>query len=54
LGQQRESLKLLDFKFLGVDSHDRRVQVSEEEVVVRIGEILVHQARYMIFDNRKP
>jgi len=54
LGRRRESLKLLDFKFLGVDARDRRVHISEEAEVVGIGEILVHQARYMIFDNSKP
>ncbi|PUU79844.1 hypothetical protein B9Z19DRAFT_788994 [Tuber borchii] len=50
LGQERESLKLLDFRLLGVDARDRMVKVSEE-VRVGIREILVHQARYMIFDN---
>ncbi|PUU82943.1 hypothetical protein B9Z19DRAFT_1073806 [Tuber borchii] len=50
LDQERESLKLLDFRLLGVDASDRRVKVSEEERA-DIGEILVHQARYMIFDN---
>jgi len=53
LDQHRESLMLLDFKFLGVDARDHRVKMSEEERA-GIGEILVHQARYMIFDNRKP
>jgi len=53
LDRQRESLRLLDFKFLGVDARDRRAEVSEEERA-NIGQILVHQARYMIFDNRKP
>jgi len=52
LDRDRESLKLLDFRLLGVDAGDRRVEVSEEETA-GIGEILVHQARYMIFDNCK-
>ena len=52
LGQERESLKLLDFRLLGVDACERRVKVSEEERA-DIGEILVYQARYMIFDNCK-
>ena len=52
LGRERESLKLLDFRLLGTDACDRRVKVSEEERA-DIGEILVHQGRYMIFDNRK-
>jgi len=49
LDHQSESLQLSGFRLLGVD---RRVEVSEEERA-GIGEILVHQARYMIFDNRK-
>ena len=52
LDRERESLKLLDFRLLGIDARDRRVEVSEEESADE-GEILVHQARYMIFDNRK-
>ena len=52
LDRERESLKLLDFRHLGVDARDRKVEVSEEERA-GIGEILVHQARYMVFDNRK-
>jgi len=50
LDRRRESLKLLDFRLLGVDVRDRRVEVSGEGEAV-MGEILVHQARYMIFDN---
>jgi len=53
LGRERESLKLLDFRLLGIDARDRRVEVSEEEESADEGEILVHQARYMIFDNRR-
>jgi len=53
LDRERENLKLLDFKFLGVDARDRRVEVSEEDERASIGEILVHQARYIIFDNSK-
>ena len=52
LGRKRESLKLLDFRLLGVNAGDRRVGVSGEENAGK-GEILVHQARYMIFDNRE-
>ena len=50
LDRRRESLKLLDFRILGVDVRDRRVEVSGEGEA-DMGEILVHQARYMIFDN---
>jgi len=59
LGLGSESVKLLDFKRLGFDALDWRTLVSEEErddtveVPVQRGEILVHQARYMIFDNCK-
>ena len=52
LGRERESLKLLDFRLLGVDARDRGVEVSED-VIAGKEEILVHQARYMIFNNRK-
>ena len=44
LGPERESTKLPDFKLLGVAE-------GNEEERVDIGEVLVHQARYMIFDN---
>ena len=44
---------VLDFKFLGADARHHRVKVSEEERA-GTGEILAHQARYMIFENRKP
>ena len=50
LGLESESVRLSDFKHLEVDVSDRRVVVSEKRD--DIGEILVHQARYMIFDNR--
>ena len=51
LGPGSESVELLDFKRLGVDVPDRSAVVSGENN--GLGEILVHQARYMIFDNRK-
>ena len=53
LSREKESLKLLDSRLLGIDARDRRVEVSEEGESADEGEILVHQARYMIFDNRK-
>jgi len=49
LGPESESIELLDFKSLGVDVPDRRGVISPEDG--DIGGILVHQARYMIFDN---
>ncbi|PWW79095.1 hypothetical protein C7212DRAFT_360616 [Tuber magnatum] len=49
-GFRSESVRLLDFKGLGVTVPDRGDPESEEEND-DIGEILVHQARYMIFDN---
>jgi len=52
LGPESESVKLLDFKRLGVGLPDRKAEASEEEGG-GLGEILVHQARYMIFDNCK-
>ncbi|PUU82959.1 hypothetical protein B9Z19DRAFT_966094 [Tuber borchii] len=51
LGPENESVGLLDFKRLGVDVPDRKVVVVSEEERDDIGKILVHQARYMIFDN---
>jgi len=51
LGQESESVELLDFKRLGVDVPDRRAMMNQENEA--IAEILMHQARYMIFDNRK-
>ena len=51
LGPESESVGLLDFKRLGVSDPDPRVVPSEERGP--IGKILVHQARYMIFDNCK-
>ena len=53
LGPESESVQLLDFKRLGIDVPDRGAVVSEEDKD-DIGGILVHQARYMIFDNCKP
>ncbi|PUU79857.1 hypothetical protein B9Z19DRAFT_1124564 [Tuber borchii] len=50
LDPESESVKLLDFKRLGVGAPGRGAVVSEEERD-DVGEILVHQARYMIFDN---
>ena len=52
LDRERESLKLINFRLLGVDVRDRRVEVGWEGEA-EIEEILVHQARYMIFDNCK-
>jgi len=58
LGLQRESVKLLGFKSMGVSVRGRRAAVGWEGsygiggVSVKKGEILVHQA-YMIFDNCK-
>ena len=51
LGPGSESVELLDFKRLEVDLPDRSAVVSGENN--GLGEILVHQARYMIFDNCK-
>jgi len=50
LDLESESVKLIDFKGLGVDPHDGAVVREERD---NIGKILVHQARYMIFDNCK-
>ncbi|PUU82961.1 hypothetical protein B9Z19DRAFT_1061393 [Tuber borchii] len=50
LGPESESVQLLDFKHLGVEVPDRSTVVSERDKDT-LGEILVHQARYMIFDN---
>ena len=64
LNSESESVKLLDFKRLGLGLPARRAPASKEErddieetpgeEGDDIGEILVHQARYMIFDNCKP
>ncbi|KAG0641316.1 hypothetical protein HOY80DRAFT_1135348 [Tuber brumale] len=57
LGPEGESVKLLDFKRLGIHVPEHRDVVREEEEDEAeeegddIGKILVHQARYMIFDN---
>ncbi|PUU79838.1 hypothetical protein B9Z19DRAFT_788872 [Tuber borchii] len=62
LDSESESVKLLDFKRLGLDLPSRRTpagkeerddirEISAEEEKDDIGKILVHQARYMIFDN---
>ena len=59
LDLERESVKLLEFKRLGADVRGHRAAASREgsddtrETSVEKGEILVHQARYMIFDNCK-
>ena len=47
---ESESVELLDFKRLGFDLPHRRAPANKEERG-DIGEILVHQARYMIFGN---
>ena len=52
LGPERESVRLLDFKPLGVDVPDRRAVLSEEDRD-DVGAMLVHQERYMIFDKCK-
>ena len=64
LGPESESVNLLDFKRLVVDvpahkapaskeERDSEWEISAEEGGDSIGKILVHQARYMIFDNCK-
>ena len=58
LDPESESVKLLDFKRLGIGAPDYSAVVSQEgddvvKILVEKGEILVHQARYMIFDNCK-
>ena len=50
MGPESESVELLDFKHLGADVPNRISLVNVEDKD-DIGEILVHQARYMIFDN---
>ena len=52
LGPESESVQLLDFKRLGAEVPDHSARMSREDKD-DIGEILVHQARYMIFDNCK-
>jgi len=51
MGPESESVELLHFKSLEVDVSDRRAVMNTEGK--DIGGILVHQARYMIFDNCK-
>ena len=51
-GPESESVRLLDFKDLGVDVPGRSAAAPGEEKD-HIAGILVHQARYMIFDNCK-
>jgi len=51
LGPESESVRLLDFKRLEIDVPGRSGVVAREED--DITEILVHQARYMVFDNSK-
>ena len=59
LSTKSESVKLKDFKRLAVDVPDREPGVGEERrdyiggISVEEGEILVHQAQYMLFDNSK-
>ena len=59
LDLESESVKLLEFKRLGTGVRGRRAAASREgsddirEISVEKREILVHQARYMIFDNCK-
>ena len=59
LDLQRESVKLLEFKRLGGGIRSRKAAAGGEgsaeigETSVEKQEILVHQARYMIFDNCK-
>ncbi|PUU82949.1 hypothetical protein B9Z19DRAFT_1061381 [Tuber borchii] len=50
LGLESESVELLDFKRMEAGAPDRRAAVNEEEGG-NMGKLLVHQARYMIFDN---
>jgi len=50
LGPENESVGLLDFKSLGVNVNNYRAVVGKRR---DIGDISVHQARYMIFDNSK-
>ena len=56
---ESESVKLLEFKRLGASVCGRRAVAGRErsddirDTSVEEGEILVHQARYMIFDNCK-
>ena len=52
LGPESETVRLLDFGSLEIDVPDRSAVVSEEGRD-DIRRILVHQARYMVFDNRK-
>jgi len=58
-GHKRESVTLLEFKRLGVGVRGRRGAFGQEVsddiggISVKKGDILVHQARYMIFDNSK-
>jgi len=53
LGPESESIELLDFDNLGADVPDNSAVMSKEDETDK-GEIFVHQARYMIFDNCKP
>jgi len=50
LGPEGESVRLLDFKRLGVCVPDGSTAVIGEEEG-DIGGILIHQTRYMVFDN---
>ena len=59
LDSECESVKLREFKRLGVGVRGREAPVGRgrsndtREILVEKDEILVHQARYMIFDNCK-
>ena len=59
LDSECESVKLREFKRLGVGVRGRGAPVARgegndtRETSVEKGEILVHQARYMVFDNCK-
>ena len=51
LGPQSETVRLIDFGSLGIDVPDRGAVAKGEGDDIR--GILVHQARYMVFDNCK-
>ena len=58
LDRESESVKLLDFRCMGGGAPEYRAAVSKEKdeaekIPAEKGEILVHQARYMIFDDCK-
>ena len=51
MGPESESVELLPFKRMETDIPDRPGVVGSRDGGV--GGVLVHQVRYMIFDNRK-